>query len=58
MNGIAEICDCGHAKESHFHDQQRPGEHPPGTTPQRFWGACLGFRCDECKRFRQRKVPE
>jgi len=57
MNGRSEICVCGHDRDTHFQDQERPGEHAPGAEPKKFRGACLGLHCDDCKRFRPVNEP-
>lgn len=41
MNGLKEICVCGHDVETHFKD--------PRTGVR---GRCLGMHCDECYRYR------
>ncbi len=58
MNGEAEICVCGHDVSTHFMDRELPGEHPTSREPKNFRGACLGARCDECKRYRKRILEE
>lgn len=47
MNGLTEICHCGHAKETHYWDRDKPSRDS---------GDCLGMAC-ECKKYENSRMP-
>lgn len=47
MNGLTEICHCGHAKETHYWDMDGKSKDS---------GDCLGVHC-ECKKYINSREP-